>query len=818
MFFDSLSRNDKLPLKFKPSDLKIAACLQLANLVEVAIDNDASQDALRTSFVLTHTVTQFQKNLQDPVLQIQSKRLNLYSSAISLWKSKEVKTPIAMMHDLLEEGTEPIECLSNSSPEMKIRSLLEVSNDQVVANIVEWSSEMKMETSSAIFDKYINGREISLNDPSLRADVFYALGNFLNKEVRKLQESGEIDEKKKRCDAGIIDLNALELIYRNTKFPEDERKDAKRHFNRVKLQLNRDQELLKRLVTQRTNFVWTALRFYLNTLVYTNKHNSNVLDKFCGLWFENDKDVEINRKLYKDISAVPSWKFLSWVNQIASKLSIEETEFQKPLQLTMKRLLYKLPYDSLFSVLSIKLYEGYSMTMGSSINLKVKAVEQIFKELQGYENGKFYISYITPIEEFCKMSIELANVKFARNVRKLRLSNLNIGEYWMKRLPTFQIPLPTIHFPISCSADGRNARPYIVSVDETVSITTTGLSLPKIVTFTISDGSIHRVLMKGSNDDLRQDAIMEQVFQQVNNILKNDKQLRKFEMGIRTYKVIPLGPQAGIIEFVANSLALHQILSDLHQNDTLKFDQARKAMKSVQTKDADCRLRTYLKITEDIQPEMRNFFFDAFPDANEWLEAKRRYTKGVATTSIVGYLLGLGDRHLNNILIDRSTGEPIHIDLGIAFDQGRLLPIPELVPFRLTRDMIDGFGVTGVDGLFRRSCEKVYSVLRRDSEKMMCVLNVLKWDPLYSWVMSPVRKHKHLLEDDTDLYSSMSSKGNDVNDSEEENRESYRALKGVEEKLMGNGLNIEATVQELISQATDPANLAVIYMGWSPFY
>ena len=123
-----------------------------------------------------------------------------------------------------------------------------------------------------------------------------------------------------------------------------------------------------------------------------------------------------------------------------------------------------------------------------------------------------------------------------------------------------------------------------------------------------------------------------------------------------------------------------------------------------------------------------------------------------------------------------------------------------------------------MDGLFRRSCEKVYSVLRRDSEKMMCVLNVLKWDPLYSWVMSPVRKHKHLLEDDTDLYSSMSSKGNDVNDSEEENRESYRALKGVEEKLMGNGLNIEATVQELISQATDPANLAVIYMGWSPFY
>lgn len=129
----------------------------------------------------------------------------------------------------------------------------------------------------------------------------------------------------------------------------------------------------------------------------------------------------------------------------------------------------------------------------------------------------------------------------------------------------------------------------------------------------------------------------------------------------------------------------------------------------------------------------------------DWFEAKKTYTKGVAASSIVGYILGLGDRHLNNILLDCSTGEPIHIDLGIAFDQGKLLPIPELVPFRLTRDIVDGFGVTGVDGLFRRSCERVYAVLRKDYVKVMCVLNILKWDPLYSWVMSPVKKIRTLI-------------------------------------------------------------------------
>lgn len=34
---------------------------------------------------------------------------------------------------------------------------------------------------------------------------------------------------------------------------------------------------------------------------------------------------------------------------------------------------------------------------------------------------------------------------------------------------------------------------------------------------------------------------------------------------------------------------------------------------------------------------------------------------------------------------------------------------------------------------------------------------------------------------------------------------------------MGNGLSVESSVQDLIQQATDPSNLSVIYMGWSPF-
>lgn len=40
---------------------------------------------------------------------------------------------------------------------------------------------------------------------------------------------------------------------------------------------------------------------------------------------------------------------------------------------------------------------------------------------------------------------------------------------------------------------------------------------------------------------------------------------------------------------------------------------------------------------------------------------------------------------------------------GVAFEQGKVLPTPETVPFRLSRDIVDGMGITGVEGVFRRS-------------------------------------------------------------------------------------------------------------------
>ena len=54
----------------------------------------------------------------------------------------------------------------------------------------------------------------------------------------------------------------------------------------------------------------------------------------------------------------------------------------------------------------------------------------------------------------------------------------------------------------------------------------------------------------------------------------------------------------------------------------------------------------------------------------------------------------------------KSAVEPLNLvvffTLGVAFEQGKILPTPETVPFRLTRDIVDGMGITGVEGVFRR--------------------------------------------------------------------------------------------------------------------
>ena len=332
------------------------------------------------------------------------------------------------------------------------------------------------------------------------------------------------------------------------------------------------------------------------------------------------------------------------------------------------------------------------------------------------------------------------------------------------------------------------------------------------------------VQFKGGNDDLRQDAIMEQVFDQVSQLLKNHATTRKRRLHIRTYQVLPLTTSSGIIEFVQNTIPLQNYLAPAHQlyhPSDYTFDQCRRKLHDIarQTKDPASILAVFRVVTKHYQPVLRFFFLERFLDPDEWFSRRLTYTRSTAAISILGHVLGLGDRHCSNILLDQKTGEAVHIDLGIAFEAGRVLPVPEVVPFRLSRDIVDAMGYTKTEGVFRRCSEFTLDALREDRESIMTLLNVLKYDPLVNWTVSPLRA-KRMQEQEAsskpvEISEAHSSGPGGLSKSEEGQAET--AL-GVVEKKLSKVLSTAATVSELIQQATDERNLAVLFPGQSIVY
>jgi len=317
---------------------------------------------------------------------------------------------------------------------------------------------------------------------------------------------------------------------------------------------------------------------------------------------------------------------------------------------------------------------------------------------------------------------------------------------------------------------------------------------------------------------------MEQVFTQVSEILQTDSSTRQRNLQIRTYKIIPLTNMAGIIEFVPNSIPLGDFLPDAHSRyypNDMPALKCRDAISNASGRSPAERLKAFKAVTEKHHPVMRYFFIERFDDPDEWFGKRLNYTRSTAANSMLGHVLGIGDRHQQNILLDEGTGEAVHIDFGFAFETGRVLPVPETVPFRLTRDVIDGMGITGTEGVFRRCCEFTLAALRKEIYSIMTVLDVLRYDPLYSWTISPARsaraQHEQAeLTGGDSAGSAKLAKTEVEKDGKDDMDEADRALMVVRKKL-SKTLSVEATVNDLINQATSERNLALLFHGWAAY-
>lgn len=310
-----------------------------------------------------------------------------------------------------------------------------------------------------------------------------------------------------------------------------------------------------------------------------------------------------------------------------------------------------------------------------------------------------------------------------------------------------------------------------------------------------SNGQTYSILCK-PNDDLRKDAKLMEFTTMVDHLLRKDYESEQRKLHIKTYAVIPLNENYGIIEWVENSRTMRDILKVHYSNVNLGLDIA--TIRKVLDKDCDVSEKAVLfkkDILDQYPPVLYHWFIENFPDPSSWYDARNNYTRTTAVMSMVGYMLGLGDRHGENLLFNEKDGGILHVDFDCLFEKGLELTVPERVPFRLTRNMVDAFGITGVEGTFRKSCEVTLTLLRGNETTLMNILESFLHDPIMDW--SHKRKTRNTPQ------SALST--------------IRRKIRGILDKE-GLPMSIQGQAEFLIQQATSLENLCQMYIGWMAFW
>jgi phosphatidylinositol 3-kinase len=105
-------------------------------------------------------------------------------------------------------------------------------------------------------------------------------------------------------------------------------------------------------------------------------------------------------------------------------------------------------------------------------------------------------------------------------------------------------------------------------------------------------------------------------------------------------------------------------------------------------------------------------------------ELQERFFRSCAFYSVVTFLLGIGDRHLDNIMLTKK-GEIFHIDYGFILGKD---PRPmKSLHMRITEGMVDAIGGYHSDEYveFQELCYDIYDVLRRHVNTFVCMLSLL---------------------------------------------------------------------------------------------
>jgi hypothetical protein len=166
-------------------------------------------------------------------------------------------------------------------------------------------------------------------------------------------------------------------------------------------------------------------------------------------------------------------------------------------------------------------------------------------------------------------------------------------------------------------------------------------------------------------------------------------------------------------EWVDGAIPIREVLYRLMSGRGIHIDWV--AAKDIlnKTRSEESRYEGLRQLIDKYPVVLHEWFLEMFPDPGLWLESRTKFARTTAVMSMVGYILGLGDRHYENLLLLENSGELMHVDFDCLFNKCLDLDTPERVPFRLTRSIVRAMGLSGlsyVPALPRNGATRVYRV------------------------------------------------------------------------------------------------------------
>jgi len=357
---------------------------------------------------------------------------------------------------------------------------------------------------------------------------------------------------------------------------------------------------------------------------------------------------------------------------------------------------------------------------------------------------------------------------------------------------------------------------------------------PKKIIFMGNDGCEYPFLCKAERrGDLRKDSRMMEFGVMVNQLLQKHPDARRRNLEVRTFNVVIFAESCGLLEWVSNTRGMRPIIDDLWRRLRPGVQQTVRELKDLFEQSPDA-YDTFTNHVLPRHPPVFHKWFSINSDPSVWLSKRLTFSRSAALWDMLGYIVGLGDRHGENILLDTESGRMVHVDFDCLFGKGMLLDKPETVPFRLTQNCVAAMGVTGIEGVFRNSCELVMEVLRdrANQQTLLSVLHVFIADPLIEWAgrgtkggerhdEQRTQQARTTIGDVEKKLNGMLNVGAVVRTRVRQDQESVLSPEERGRGLLGRdrgvGLSVAGQVDELLKAAMCKRNLSEMYVGWQPW-